>query len=85
MLFRSPRSLDFSVLDHVALGEQAGGIDFEAAGRISGARFAVLGGAYARLHRALAQFMLDLHTGEHGYREVYVPYLVSRQTLTGTG
>jgi seryl-tRNA synthetase len=81
----APRKLDFAPRDHAALGEQAGGIDFEAAGRISGARFAVLGGAYARLHRALAQFMLDLHTREHGYRELYVPYLVSRQTLTGTG
>jgi seryl-tRNA synthetase len=81
----APRRLDFPARDHVALGEQAGGIDFEAAGRISGARFAVLSGAYARLHRALAQFMLDLHTREHGYRELYVPYLVSRQTLTGTG
>ena len=81
----TPRSFEFTPRDHVALGEQAGGIDFEAAGRISGARFAVLGGAYARLHRALAQFMLDLHTREHGYRELYVPYLVSRQTLTGTG
>ncbi len=80
-----PRSLDFAVLDHVALGEQAGGIDFAAAGRISGARFAVLSGAYARLQRALAQFMLDLHTREHGYRELYVPYLVSRQALTTTG
>ena len=80
-----PRSLDFAARDHVALGEQAGGIDFAAAGRISGARFAVLSGAYARLQRALAQFMLDLHTREHGYRELYVPYLVSREALTTTG
>jgi seryl-tRNA synthetase len=80
-----PRALGFAPRDHVALGELDGGIDFEAAGRISGARFAVLHGAIARLHRALAQFMLDLHTREHGYREAYVPYLVNRQTLTGTG
>jgi seryl-tRNA synthetase len=80
-----PRVFDFEPKDHVALGEGLGGLDFEAAGRISGARFAVMSGALARLHRALAQFMLDLHTGEHGYRELYVPYLVTRQTLTGTG
>jgi seryl-tRNA synthetase len=80
-----PRRFDFEPRDHVALGELDGGLDFESAGRISGARFVVLRGAVARLHRALAQFMLDLHTGEHGYRELYVPYLVSRQTLTGTG
>jgi seryl-tRNA synthetase len=80
-----PRAFGFEPRDHVALGELDGGLDFEAAGRISGARFVVLKGAVARLHRALAQFMLDLHTREHGYREVYVPYLVSRQTLTGTG
>ncbi|MBS0396062.1 MAG: serine--tRNA ligase [Proteobacteria bacterium] len=81
----TPRALGFEARDHVALGELDGGLDFEAAGRISGARFAVMRGAVARLHRALAQFMLDLHTREHGYTEVYVPYLVSRQTLTGTG
>ena len=80
-----PRTLGFEARDHVALGELDGGLDFEAAGRISGARFAVMKGAVARLHRALAQFMLDLHTREHGYTEAYVPYLVSRQTLTGTG
>jgi seryl-tRNA synthetase len=80
-----PRELGFAARDHVALGELDGGLDFEAAGRISGARFAVMKGAVARLHRALAQFMLDLHTREHGYTEAYVPYLVTRQTLTGTG
>ncbi|HXQ63467.1 MAG TPA: serine--tRNA ligase [Steroidobacteraceae bacterium] len=80
-----PRAFDFQPRDHVALGELNGGLDFEAAGRISGARFVVLKDGVARLHRALAQFMLDLHTREHGYRELYVPYLVSRQTLTGTG
>ncbi len=80
-----PPAFDFEPRDHVALGELDGGLDFEAAGRIAGARFVVLKDGVARLHRALAQFMLDLHTREHGYRELYVPYLVSRQTLTGTG
>ncbi len=80
-----PRRFGFVPLDHVALGERLGGLDFELAGRITGARFAVMSGGVARLHRALAQFMLDLHTREHGYTEVYVPYLVNRQTLTGTG
>ena len=81
----TPKTFNFLARDHVTLGELDGGLDFEAAGKISGARFVVLKGAAARLHRALAQFMLDLHTREHGYRETYVPYLVSRQTLTGTG
>ena len=81
----APAMPDFPALDHVEIGEKLGGLDFEAAGRIAGARFAVMQGGVARLHRALAQFMLDLHTSEHGYRETYVPYLVSRQTLTGTG
>jgi seryl-tRNA synthetase len=81
----TPRSFAFAPKDHVALGEAGGSLDFEIAGRISGARFTVMRGAIARLHRALAQFMLDLHTREHGYQEAYVPYLVSRQTLTGTG
>jgi len=80
-----PRKLDFEPTDHVALGEKLGGLDFEAAARISGARFVVMRGQVSRLHRALAQFMLDLHTGEHGYTEVYVPYLVQRQALIGTG
>ena len=79
-----PRSFDFAPLDHVALGERLG-MDFEAAGRISGARFVVLAGALARLHRALVQFMLDLHVRAHGYREVYVPYLVQAAALEGTG
>ncbi len=81
----TPATFDFTVRDHVALGELHGELDFEVAGRISGARFAVLKGGIARLHRALAQYMLDLHTTKHGYREVYVPYLVSRDALTGTG
>jgi seryl-tRNA synthetase len=79
------RNFDFEAKDHVALGAALGGLDFEIAGKISGARFAVLSGALARMHRALTQFMLDLHTREHGYREAYVPYLVTAQTLTGTG
>jgi len=79
------RRLDFEPADHVAIGESLDGLDLAAAGRISGARFAVLTGSLASLHRALAQFMLDLHQREHGYREAYVPYLVSRATLTGTG
>ncbi|MGB8326154.1 MAG: serine--tRNA ligase, partial [Steroidobacteraceae bacterium] len=66
-----PKRFDFEPKDHVALGEALGGLDFEAAGRISGARFTVMRGAIARLHRALAQFMLDLHTREHGYTEMY--------------
>ena len=80
-----PRRFAFEPRDHLALGEAAREMDFQSAGRISGARFVVLSGGLARLHRALTQFMLDLHTREHGYREVYVPYLVNAQTLTGTG
>jgi seryl-tRNA synthetase len=79
-----PRQFDFTPKDHVALGEPVG-MDFEAAGRISGARFVVLTGTLARLHRALAQFMLDLHVGSHGYREAYVPYMVHSAALVGTG
>lgn len=77
--------LEFTALDHVALGEGLGGLDFESAARISGARFAVMTGSVARLHRVLAQFMLDVHTREHGYVEAYVPYLVSAAALEGTG
>jgi seryl-tRNA synthetase len=80
-----PRHWSFKARDHVELGERLGGLDFEAATRISGARFVVMRGAVARLHRALAQFMLDLHTREHGYTEVYVPYLVRPDALIGTG
>ena len=80
-----PRRPDFPVRDHVEIGERLGGLDFEAAARISGARFVVMRGAVARLHRALAQFMIDLHTREHGYTEVSVPYLVRPQALIGTG
>lgn len=80
-----PRKFAYQPLDHVELGEKLGQLDFEAASKISGARFTVLTGPLARLHRALVQFMLDLHTTEHGYRETYVPYLVNAQSLTGTG
>ncbi|MGQ0836890.1 MAG: serine--tRNA ligase [Gammaproteobacteria bacterium] len=83
--WREPRKLPFKPRDHVEIGERLGGLDFEAAGRIAGTRFAVMRSGVARLHRALAQFMLDLHVGEHGYTEVHVPYLVPRATLTGTG
>jgi hypothetical protein len=78
------RAFDFKPQDHVQVGERLG-LDFEAAARISGARFAVMRGELARLHRALAQFMLDLHTRTHGYTEAYVPYLVGRAALIGTG
>lgn len=81
----SPRSFDFEIKDHVALGEQHGWLDFETAAKLSGARFALMCGPIARLHRALAQFMLDLHTGEHGYEEAYTPYLVQAGALQGTG
>jgi len=80
-----PRTFAFEPRDHVAIGESLRMLDFEAAGRISGARFVVMRGALARLQRALAQFMLDLHTREHGYMEVYAPYLVGAQALVGTG
>ena len=80
-----PRRFEFQPRDHVEIGERLGGLDFEAAGRIAGARFVVMRGALARLHRALAQFMLDLHTAEHGYTEAYVPYVVRPAALIGTG
>jgi seryl-tRNA synthetase len=80
-----PKSFTFQPRDHIEVGERLGGLDFEAAARISGARFVVMKSHVARLHRALAQFMLDLHTGEHGYTEVYAPYLVQKQALLGTG
>ncbi|EON89997.1 serine--tRNA ligase [Plesiomonas shigelloides] len=81
----APRQYDFDVRDHVDLGEMAGGMDFAAAVKLTGARFVVLKGQIAKLHRALTQFMLDLHTTEHGYLETYVPYLVNQETLYGTG
>ena len=78
-------SFDFAVRDHVSLGEGLGGLDFETAAKISGARFSLLKGGLARLHRALAQFMLDTHTDQHGYTETYVPYLVNAASMRGTG
>lgn len=81
----APRTFDFEIKDHVALGEQHGWLDFETAAKLSGARFALLRGPIARLHRALAQFMINLHTGEHGYEEAYTPYLVQAPALQGTG
>jgi len=80
-----PRAPGFEPVDHVDLGERLGLLDFQSAARISGARFSVIQGALARLHRALIQFMLDTHTREHGYTEVYVPYLVNADSLRGTG
>ena len=80
-----PRQVEFEVQDHVAIGEALGEMDFETAGKITGSRFNVMYGTLARMHRALIQFMLDLHTGEHGYSEIYVPYIVNRDSLRGTG
>ncbi|MDD5385342.1 MAG: serine--tRNA ligase [Gallionella sp.] len=80
----SPPQFDFEVKDHVSIGEQLG-LDFDTAAKISGARFSLLKGGLARLHRALAQFMLDTHTDQHGYTEVYVPYLVNADSMRGTG
>jgi len=81
----APPKFDFAPLDHVALGEKLGLMDFDAAAKLSGARFVVLRGALARLQRALTQLMLDVQTQEHGYSETYVPYLVNDRTLFGTG
>lgn len=80
-----PRAFDFAPKDHVALGEGLGGLDFERASKLSGARFVVMQGQVANLHRALAQFMLDLHTGENGYLETNTPVLVRDDALFGTG
>ena len=81
----TPRDFNFTVLDHVDLGEKLGGLDFDTASKITGSRFAVLRGGIARLHRALAQFMLDTHINEHGYEEVNVPFIVNADSLFGTG
>jgi seryl-tRNA synthetase len=81
----TPSELGFTALDHVALGERRAAMDFDAAAKLTGARFVVLRGELARLHRALAQFMLELHTREHGYEEVYVPYMVNTASAFGTG
>ncbi len=83
--FGEPRKFDFTPKDHVDLGARLGMLDFEAATKIAGTRFVVMKGTIARLHRAIAQFMLDVHTGEHGYTEVYAPYLVNATSLYGTG
>ncbi len=80
-----PRSFDFPVRDHVDVGTALGGLDFETATKIAGSRFTLMKGAIARMHRVLAQFMLDVHTGEHGYTEVYAPYLVNPESMFGTG
>ena len=80
-----PPRFDFEPKDHVDLGAALGMLDFETAAKIAGSRFALMQGPLARLHRALIQFMLNLHTGEHGYAEVYVPYLVNADSLRGTG
>ncbi|MBJ3816721.1 serine--tRNA ligase [Shimwellia pseudoproteus] len=84
-LWGTPRQFDFDVRDHVTLGEMHSGLDFGAAVKLTGSRFVVMKGQIARLHRALSQFMLDLHTEQHGYSEAYVPYLVNQDTLYGTG
>jgi len=80
-----PRDFDFDVRDHVDIGEALGGLDFETATKLTGARFTLMRGGLAGLHRALIQFMLDLHTARHGYTEVNVPYIVNRDSLRGTG
>src|SRR5690606_12815755 len=73
-----PRQFDFPIKDHVDLGDALGQMDFDMAAKLSGARFVVMQHHLAQLHRALIQFMLDLHLREHGYREIYVPYIVNR-------
>lgn len=81
----TPREFDFDVKDHVAIGEDLAMLDFESAAKLSGSRFVVMHRHLARLHRALTLFMLDLHTTQHGYDEIYVPYLVKDESLYGTG
>jgi seryl-tRNA synthetase len=81
----TPKSFDFEVKDHVDLGANLGGLDFDTAAKITGSRFAKMSGSIARLHRALTQFMLNTHIEEHGYEEVYVPYIVNADSLFGTG
>lgn len=80
-----PRHFDFEVKDHVDVGAAVGGLDFETAGKITGSRFSMMRGQIAQMHRALIQFMLNTHTNEHGYEEVYVPYIVNKDSLFGTG
>lgn len=83
--FGTKPSFNFKIKDHVEIGEGLGQIDFNSAAKLSGARFVVLTGSIARLQRALIQFMMDVHVSEHGYREIYVPFLVNEQTMRGTG
>lgn len=83
--FGTPRSFDFDVKDHVDIGNDLGGLDFDTASKITGARFAVMRRGIARMHRALIQFMLDVHINEHDYEEVNVPYIVNADSLFGTG
>ena len=83
--FGEPKKFDFEVQDHVSIGEGLGGLDFDTATKITGSRFSLLKGPLARLHRALAQFMLDTHTEQHGYTETYVPYIVNDKSMRGTG
>ena len=85
MTWGEKRSFDFAIKDHVDLGEGLGGLNFPAATKLAGARFMVLEGQLARLHRALIQFMLNTHTGDHSYQEIYVPYLANAESLRGTG
>jgi len=80
-----PRSFDFEPQDHVDVGAKLGGLDFETAAKLTGSRFSTMTGQVAQMHRALIQFMLNLHTQEHGYQEVYVPYIVNDESLYGTG
>jgi seryl-tRNA synthetase len=81
----TPRAFDFAVKDHVDVGERLGQLDFATATKIAGARFTLMKGGIARMHRAIAQLMLDVHTREHGYTEVYAPYIVNAQSMYGTG
>jgi len=83
--FGTPKAFDFTARDHTDLGAGLGLLDFDTAAKIAGARFSLLTGALARLHRGLAQFMLDVHTAEHGYTEVYAPYMVNAKSMYGTG
>ena len=85
MVWGTPKDFSFEPKDHVDLGEANGGLDFEAGTKLTGSRFVVMKGHMARLHRALAQFMLNTHIDEHGYDEVYTPYLVNKDSLFGTG
>ncbi len=81
----NPKAYEFVVKDHVDIGEQLGQLDFETAAKITGSRFTVMSGSIARMHRALIQYMLDLHSQQHGYTETYVPFIVNKDSLQGTG